>query len=365
MRICCILNIAPVYRKAIFELLREELGADLYFGDSSIEGIAMLPTAPYQRVKNVYRGSKLVWQRKAIRRAFSKRYDAYILTGNAGIRSNWMIAVLARLLGRKVYLWSHGLRGDETPATLRKNLMYMRLVNGVLLYGERAQKLLFEHGIKNTTVIYNSLDYEGHQAILKRIGDSADESFFRNYFGNDLPTICYLGRVIPSKQLDMLLDVMPDLECNLVIVGGGRAADDLQKQAEELVIADRVWFYGESYDDTFIGTLLSNCRVTVNPSSIGLTAIHSLTFGTPVLTHDELESQMPESEVIIEGTTGFYYKKGDKQSLMETIKKAINTPKNRDTCKEVIAQKYNPQAQIKILKKFFGIDIEIYREENK
>lgn len=355
MKVCCIFNIAPTYRKSIFSLMQRELDCDIYFGDHSAEGISTLRLDPGHELKNRYKGTKLIWQKGAVRRAFSRRYDAYILTGNAGIRSNWVIILIARLLGRKVYLWSHGLHGDESGKELKKNLTYMRFAGNLLLYGERAQRMLADHGITRTTVIYNSLDYDKQLDIRRR---TAGGDFIRNYFGNDLPTICYLGRLTRAKKLDMLLRAMVNLECNLIIIGGGSVESELKTCAAELNIMDKVWFYGESYDDTFIGTVLANCAVTVNPSSIGLTAIHSLMFGTPVITHNDHPSQSPEAEVIVDGVTGYYYEDGNEQSLHDTIDYAIASPKPQQECYKIIEQKYNPKVQIGILRNIFGTKID-------
>lgn len=361
MKICCIFNIAPAYRKSIYSLMNEQLDCDMFFGSHSVEGIATLRIDHSQELGNKYKGTKLVWQKKAIRRAFSKKYDAYILTGNAGIRSNWIITIIARILGRKVYLWSHGLHGNESESVLRKNLAYMQLAGNALIYGERAQKMLAEHGFHNTTVIYNSLDYDKQLEIRAKVGDNG---FIHNYFGNDLPTICYLGRITPNKHIDMLLRAICNVNCNLIIVGGGASEHQLKSLSAELGIEDRVWFYGESYDEIFNGTLLANCAVTVNPSSIGLTAIHSLMFGTPVITHDHHASQSPEAEVIIEGITGYYYRQGDMESLSETIKQALVKPKPQKECYDIIDKKYNPNVQIATLKNIFGTKID-HKGSNK
>ena len=346
MKVCAILNIAPAYRKAIYELMQRELDIDIYFGDHSTEGIALLKIPSKQQLKNVYRGTKLIWQRKALRRAFSKSYDAYILTGNAGILSNWLITFFARLLGRKVYLWSHGLKGNESLTTVRKNMLYLRLAGNALLYGEQAQKRLAERGFHNTTVIYNSLDYDKLRSV--KVGDGI---FLRNYFGNDLPTICYLGRLTKTKKLDLLLRAMRGVDCNLVIVGGGVEEGNLKQLSDDLEVSEKVWFYGESYDDIFIGTLISNCVAVVNPSSVGLTAIHSLMFGTPVITHNNLAEQAPEAEALIEGKTGYYFEADSVESLAQTISEVIKEGKNGALCHNIIDEKYNPKNQIDILKK--------------
>lgn len=350
MKVCCLFNIAPSYRKAIYKLMQAELDVDIYCGDHSVEGIALLLPSNNE-LTNVYRGKKLIWQKGAIRRAFAKKYDAYILTGNAGIRSNWIIALLARLTRRKVYLWTHGLKGNESRPDFYKNLWYLRLAGNALLYGEKAQRRLAQYGFTHTTVIYNSLDYDSQLAIRN---ETADSSFLHDHFKNDRPVICYLGRVNATKKIDMLLEAMKGIGCNLVIVGSGPEENKLRDMAETLGITDRVWFYGECYDENLIGTILKNCIATVNPSSIGLTTMHSLMFGTPVITHDDHISQMPEAEAIVEGVSGYYYRNGSVDSLRQTIVQAIDTPKNSEACYEIIEKKYNPHAQIEILKKIFG-----------
>lgn len=349
MKVCCIFNIAPSYRKAIYELMQAELDVDFYCGDHSVDGIALLPMN--KELLNVYSGKKLIWQKGAIRRAFAKKYDAYILTGNAGIRSNWIITLLARLTGRKVYLWTHGLKGNESRSELYKNLWYIRLAGNALLYGEKAKKRLAQHGFTRTTVIYNSLDYDNQLAIRNR---ADNEAFFHDHFNNKLPVICFLGRVNAAKKIDMLLQALVEIECNLIIVGSGPEEEKLRTLAAELGITRKVWFYGECYDEVIIGNILKNSAAIVNPGSIGLTAIHSLMFGTPVITHDDLSSQFPEVEVIIEGVTGYYYQKGSIESLRQTIYNAINSPKQSEACYEIIEKKYNPHVQIEIFKGIFG-----------
>ena len=366
MKICCVFNIAPSYREAIYRLMDSELDVDFLFGENATGGIAVMDPRVLKGfrgyLRNIYKKSgKLVWQR-GWRKAFSRRYDAYILTGNPGIRSNWVIAVIARLTGRKVYLWSHGLHGDESPMSLRKNMLYFRLASHILLYGERGRELMSARGIPcdKMTVIYNSLDYDRQVGIRNHMGDSA---FIRNYFGNDLPLACYVGRLIPSKKLDLLLDAMSHASCNLILVGDGPQREMLEQKAEQPGLTDRVWFYGESYDEQLTGTVLYYSAVCVSPGSVGLTAMHSLTFGTPVVTHDNILSQLPESEAVADGITGAFFHEGDPRDLAAKMQYFLDLSFDpparqnlRNECYKIIMQKFNPHAQIAIMKRVFGMD---------
>lgn len=362
MKICCIFNLAPLYREGIFRLMDDdpELEVDFAFGEESQGGIALLDATKLNGFRsylhNIYRKSgKLVWQRRSIRLAFSRKYDAYILTGNPGIRSNWIITLCARLLGRKVYLWTHGLQGSESRSTLRKNMAYFRRASHLLLYSEGARERLLQKGYpaERMTVIYNSLDYDKQLAIRSQIGDGG---FIRNYFGNDLPLLMFVGRLTWVKQLGLLLEAIRPLDCNLVLVGDGPMRAELEQKTEAYGLTDRVWFYGETYDDHVIGTLLYHSAACVSPGNIGLTAMHALTFGTPVVTHSNPASQMPEAEAILPGTTGSLFEEGNTLSLSEAIRPWLTLTTSerqriRENCYAVIDQKYNPRNQLNILHK--------------
>ncbi|MEG2479122.1 MAG: glycosyltransferase, partial [Mucinivorans sp.] len=304
-KICLLLNIAPIYRRSIFMKMDSFLGCDFIFGDSSVEGIALMNPASLHGfrclVHNVYQAEKLVWQKGAFRQAFAKNYDTYILTGNPGIRSNWFIALVARLLGRKVILWSHGLRGGESRLSRYKNMAYFALASHILLYGERASNILIDRGIKpqKLTVIYNSLDWEKQLELRAKLGDG---SFARNYFGSDDPYVCFVGRLTGGKRLDILLHAMSLVKgYNLILVGIGPEQEPLEELCRSLGLEDRVWFYGECYDEQMLGTVFGNAALCVSPGNVGLTAIHSLSMGTPVVTHNNFNEQMPEAEAITDG----------------------------------------------------------------
>ena len=370
MKICCIFNIAPLYREGIYRKMDDdpELEFDFLAGEESTGGIALMDLGILKGFRgylhNIYRkGGKLVWQKKAVRKAFSKKYDAYILTGNPGIRSNWIIALLARLTGRPVYLWTHGLHGDERGMKLRKNLWYFRLAGHLLLYGERPYRLLLERGYpaRRMAVIYNSLDYDKQAAIRERIGD---RGFIRNYFGNDLPLLVFVGRLTVAKKLNLLLEAMVRLEsegsaCNLVLVGDGPARERLEKEADTLGLADRVWFYGETYDDHIIGTFLYHSAACVSPGNVGLTAIHSLTFGTPVVPHSDGNRQGPEYEAIEPGISGSLFAENDTEALAGAIRPWLGLGRQsreevRAACRRIIDEKFNPDRQMQVLRTVFG-----------
>ena len=114
-------------------------------------------------------------------------------------------------------------------------------------------------------------------------------------------------------------------------------------------------FYGPCYDEKENAQLIYDANMCVAPGNIGLTAIHSLSFGTPALTHDSFEYQMPEYEAIIDGKTGTFFKKDDVNSMADAIQNWIENNTDRDktrhACYEEIDARWNPEFQMKVLKK--------------
>ena len=100
--------------------------------------------------------------------------------------------------------------------------------------------------------------------------------------------------------------------------------------------------------------MISNADLCISPGNVGLTAIHSMMFGTPVITHKDFPMQMPEFEAIIPGITGNFFERDNVQSLTLAITNWFEKAPNRDVvrleCYKMIDEKYNPYVQINTMR---------------
>jgi len=210
-------------------------------------------------------------------------------------------------------------------------------------------------------VIYNSLDYEKQLLIRKNLQLS---DIYCKHFDNAFPTLLFIGRLEKSKQLAMfvlLIGILKDsgIPFNAIFIGEGNDKDRLIQITKDQKLEDKIWFYGSCYNEDTIGHLIFNADICISPGNVGLTAIHSLSFGTPVITHSNFAEQGPEFEAIREGVTGDFFTEGNLDSLVQTTKNWISKyPKKSEKlindCYEVIDKYYNPYYQISILKKRFN-----------
>jgi len=206
-------------------------------------------------------------------------------------------------------------------------------------------------------VIYNSLFYSKQLEIREKLSET---SIYKDHFKNNYPTIIFIGRLTSVKKLDMLLEVMKSSSnkitlFNLVFVGTGKEKESLEQLVLKYGLKSNVWFYGDCYNEEKIGELIFNASICVSPGNIGLTAIHSLMYGTPSITHDNFTKQMPEFEVIEKGVTGDFFKENDIESLKKTINNwLVKHPKKNDqliqNCYSIIDRYYNPKFQMNLLK---------------
>ncbi|MBT9882794.1 glycosyltransferase [Bacteroides eggerthii] len=363
-KICCIFNYPPHYRMNIYSLMDKKLDCDFYFGKNVPGNLKEMDCSILKgfkyRFKNHILKNKIIWSSNTLKLLFKKEYNSYILSVDTACISEWIFLIGARLLRKRTYLWCHGWYGDEKKSTKLRKLSFYKLANKLLLYSEYAKKLLIKEGIKqeNMVVIANSLNYDEQLILRTKLKKS---SIFKDYFNNDSPVILFIGRLEPKKQLGNIIQMVSNLQnkginTNIVFIGKGSDSEKLKYKVQELNLNASVWFYGSCYDENRIAELIYNADICLSPGNVGLTSIHSLSFGTPVITHSNFAHQMPEFEAIINNKNGAFFEENNMESMTKVVsdwlqKYPIKTKEIVDSCYKIIDQKYNPYYQLEVLKR--------------
>lgn len=361
--ICCLFNIATHYRAPIYKQMDKELHCDFYIGDAVPTPLKRMNyhelMGMRKELNNIYLGKNVIWQKGAIKTIF-KGYKNYIITGEPACLSTWIILMLARLTSKRTFLWTHGWYGRESGLKKIVKKLFFGLSNQVLLYGDYARNLMLREGFKSEKLhcIYNSLDYNLQYEIRKSVKHT--EIYFSKFNNND-PVLCYIGRIQKNKQIDMIIESMVilknkyNMDVNFIIVGQEIEDTGIAELVRKNDLNDKVWFYGPCYVEEKLAEIFYNSNLCVSPGNVGLTAIHSLTYGCPVITHNFFPNQGPEFEAITKGVTGDFFKKNSVDDLADKINNWLicfpeNDDKKRNDCYEIIDEKYNPHFQISLLK---------------
>lgn len=124
------------------------------------------------------------------------------------------------------------------------------------------------------------------------------------------------GRLVPQKKFDLLVRAflkMPDKK--LVIAGTGRNEEKLRKLARG---AKNIVFMGYVSQEK-VPEVMGKARALLFPQTedAGITALESLSAGTPVIAHGEGGVQTS----LVDGKTGVFFNEQTPQSLISAIRK--------------------------------------------
>ena len=362
MKTCFIMNFGPHYRFPIYSAIGKTFNVEMFFGDHLRENIKCMD---YNRLPsfggvlhNLFIGP-FYWQCGAVSKIFRRSYQQFVMVGDVYCLSTWAILLLTLFMpSKKTCLWTHGLYGSETTFQRIVKMLFYKLCDKLLVYNEFSIGNMIKAGIKEEKMkcIANSLDSQKEKAIRERMGAS---TIYTSHFNNNNPVIIYCGRIQKRKRLDILVEALlflneERIHSNIVIVGKDDDGVNLEEQVREKGVESQVWFYGPCYDDEKLAELFYNANVCVSPGNVGLTAIHSLTFGCPVVTHNDFTMQMPEFEAIQDGVTGSFFEMNNIQSLVQALKPwLIKGKKDREQVRQAafaeIDRKWNVDHQISVL----------------
>lgn len=364
------------YREAVFDTLSSSAARhryEIFSGRrSNNPSIATIPLERsryctsagrlnWQFVRNLWFSEHVLWQSAALRIALSPKFDSVILLGNAKYISTWVAAILARITGKRVLIWTHGVLRREQGVRGHLRRVFYRLAHGLLLYGVRARDLLAAQGfdLNRLYVIYNSLDTAAQLRALEALDDGACAAARRSHgIPANVPLLIAIGRLVPGKDLQLLPQALQilrarGLEAHLLFIGDGPVRQMLESLARDLGLQRNVHFAGPVYAESELCSLIAAADLCVSPGPVGLTAMHALIYGTPVITHDDFDQQKPEFEAIQAGLTGAFFRRGDPGDLAETIWTWLSMNDDRRVvatrCRGRVLQYYTPDNQRELI----------------
>jgi glycosyltransferase involved in cell wall biosynthesis len=300
-----------------------------------------------------------LWQDRLLRLALRADVKAIIYLGDVHCAATWLSAALARLTGKRVLFWTIGWHRDEGGAKDFVRRAFYRLANGLLLYGHYAKQLAMARGFsaERLYVVYNSLDYDAQRKARAAVSSERVGQVRRELFPEpDRPLLICVSRLVAKRGLDLMLDAMVVLvrdgfPVNLLLVGEGPERARLEAFAVSHDLAVR--FYGACYDERVLAELVMAADATVAPGMVGLTAMQSLAYGTPVVTHDDWNRQAPEWEAIVPGKSGCFFRFGDSGDLARAVRECTQRlgrgSEARAYCDETVARFYNPAFQRRVI----------------
>lgn len=362
MRVAFFQRIFAQYQGGLVkELALSPLHAYRFFGDTRdplLSGIEPLPAELMTQVgftpcRTTHFSLRVAFQWRAVREALFGSFDAFIFEGSITMPTNWFALLAAKFRRKKVFFYTHGWRRPSGFWIRILHRGFYGLADGLLLYGCRARRIGEREGFlpQKLHVIFNSLDEQAIRQHFALVSEAQCQKVRHEWFGENSarPVIVAMGRLTAVKRFSLLVEALGLLgrdrcDINLLLVGDGPERKAIETQAKAAGVC--VAFPGARYDEAFLSMAFTAANLSVIPGAAGLSVIHSLSYGTPIVVHGNVAIQMPETEAVEDGINGAVFREGDVADLARCIREVLvrlpRGPLTSTRCRRVIEDKYNP-----------------------
>jgi glycosyltransferase involved in cell wall biosynthesis len=247
--------------------------------------------------------------------------------------------IRAKWNGVGTVLWGHGYSKAETRLRDRTRATLAGLADSLLFYNHTAAQMYIDSGYappERIFVALNTIDQAPVRAARDVWrADPARLAEFRAKEGlADGPVILFVSRLQPWNATDMLVRAAADLRgkhpgLKVVIIGDGPAAADLKALAASLNLDGCVRFLGPVYGEEHLAPWFLSAWAFCYPANIGLSLIHAMIYGVPIVTAREQRAQNPEIEAFRDGENGLGFAGGDQQGINAALDTLLSDPARR------------------------------------
>ncbi len=334
------------YRVAVLERLNERLGGRLVVCSGQAPEATALQsiTDEEQRGYRIIQLRNLWWGGEKIHaqffgRAFREGGMPSVIMAEESPRTltqPWLLRH-ARRHGIGRVLWGH-FSSNNRPFSPdnwadRYRIRLARQAEAVVSYTEEMADLLRPFiPAKRLFVARNTLDTDTLFALYDQLA-AAGKVAVRRRLGlpENLPVLVFIGRLIPEKGTDLLLDVFSALRArrpaHLLIIGDGPEHTAMERRVTEEKI-ENVLFLGAMKAWEASAPYLFAADVMFQPGYLGLSVNHAFAFGVPVVSQapppDGRRFHSPEVAFVEPGQNGMLAEYGNLDALLKALELVLD-----------------------------------------
>ena len=315
----------PSYRKDFFLVLLTKISNVDIFYNSFEEDSLFLKEIPEKNF--YYLGPAFTFLRNKSRYLFlwqsglfTKKlylYSTIILEGNPRIVSNYIIIILSKILKFKIIWWGQLWSGGTNHINYHIKLNILKYCNAVLFYNTHEKfKFLFK---SNDDIQSFHLNNGINAKKIKdyRISYSLDRKY----------DFLFCGRFTYKSCISLLLQAVALTEFKFAFIGNNPSSNhiDVSRLIIELNIENQVDLFNFTTDESILSQIFNNSKIFVYPGQVGLSMLHAMSYGLPVIVHNKPSKQMPEYHCFNQKNSGFRFEYNNLESLVRTLSKSIKS----------------------------------------
>jgi len=244
----------------------------------------------------------------------------------------------------RVHYWTHGISKTNSIISKKSLAFFYNNASSILTYEKNGKDLISKiTNNKNIFVVKNSLNYSDY-------GFNKKKRIFKKH--TEIFSILFSGRLIRNKKVDVLINAIKllvdqDIPVVCNIIGNGEHKNELKILTNNLGLQTEINFLGAKYgvqvDDYFF-----NSDVFVLPGKVGLSIIHALSYGLPIIT-TSLPIHSPEVAILKNNENAFFYKDLCPVDLAKVLKYSydlikLNKVKLKGNCiNSIVENEYLPE----------------------
>ncbi|MCC6934301.1 MAG: glycosyltransferase [Candidatus Yanofskybacteria bacterium] len=211
---------------------------------------------------------------------------------------------------------------DRSAAYERRGVFSRLYRHGLRLWDAAAAQRPDELVAVSATSASRIAKYYRRSAVIVPPPTRTVQRFDENRTGIDGGFFLIVARLVPHKELDLVIGAFAKLRYRLVIVGDGPLRSRLARRASE-----NITLMGAVSDER-LDELYSACQAVVVPNEEdwGLTAIEAMAHGKPVLAL----RRGGATETILEGVTGEFFDDPIPEALADGIKRIKGSMRSYD-----------------------------------
>ena len=322
-RLLIVQPIVPFYRIDFFAKLNSALDQKLtvFSGKGALPGMRDIESFAWHHyvgnVRPIFFG--LDWQSDVLGIELN-RGDVLIVCGAPRSLSTIFLLIRARWLGIKTIWWGHYWSASSKKWRFKIRKFFFNLADSLLFYTDLELKEFLEGISRNSWTAISCLNNGIRNEEISSLR-AEYKPHLREY------SIFFIGRITKKAQIDLLLRALGQdklKKISLEVIGSGPELERLQGLAINLGISSRVSWHGELTDEQAISHIANRCKLFCYPGAVGLSLIHAMNYGLPVVVHSDRYKQMPEYSAFLKSKAGWSFSRNNYVSLEEVLTDKLN-----------------------------------------
>ena len=314
-------RLIPHYRVPLFKKLNEELGIVVCHSKAK-RGTSLQEQQelgfPNEVLPRMYFGKSPTAMLQRICPALRKYKPEVVITEfSLSYVTFWCLLFFRLFFKYKLVIWTHGVKSKEMlkPFNSRQSKIQLWVYNkadAVILYSQKRMDLLAQH-VNNPEKLFlanNTLDTDKLNEIYKQLQAKGKDTIKEELAFQQKQNLVFIGRLEPAKRLDLLLNAFTSLDNKfdvaLHIIGSGPEEEMVNAFSKE---HKHIFYHGPIHDLNLSSSYLFASDLMVMPGYVGLSVVHAMSMGCPILTCEQgLEGPFhsPEVEYINNGVNGLF-----------------------------------------------------------